>query len=65
MSSLTGDEPIFEPRGICHLCARRKSPTRCDAFPEGIPREILTGDFDHRKSYPGDGGKRFVPRARP
>ncbi len=31
----------------------------CDAFPVGIPDEILTGKFDHRKPYPGDHGIRY------
>ncbi|MFF7358949.1 hypothetical protein ACFZA1_41070 [Streptomyces filipinensis] len=31
----------------------------CDAFPEGIPRSIYQGGFDHRLPYPGDHGVRF------
>lgn len=26
-----------------------------DAFPDGIPQEILLGDFDHSKACPGMG----------
>jgi hypothetical protein len=34
----------------------------CLAFPDGngIPKEIIEGDFDHRTSYPGDNGIRMV-----
>lgn len=31
----------------------------CDAFPAGIPREILENRADHRKPYPGDRGIHF------
>lgn len=37
----------------------------CEAFPvggPGIPLEILDGDFDHEKEYPGDKGLQFTPR---
>jgi hypothetical protein len=39
-------------------------PLCCDAFPDGdgIPREILLSEVDHRKPYPGDRGIRFEPR---
>lgn len=30
----------------------------CDAFPSGIPREMLHGG-DHRAALPGDSGLRF------
>lgn len=33
----------------------------CSAFPAGIPVEIMTGEFDHTKPYPGDGGIRYLP----
>ena len=32
---------------------------RCDAFPDGIPQEILENWHDHRLAYPGDNGIRF------
>lgn len=31
----------------------------CDAFPDGIPTEILVGNFDHSKPFSGDSGIRF------
>ncbi len=47
----------------CYSCAHYdrdsvKSP-QCPAFPNGIPREIIRGEFDHRKPYPKDNGVRF------
>ncbi len=49
---------------ICGACKRfRGSPLEkpaCTAFPDGIPERILTGGFDHRHPFPGDGGTRFV-----
>lgn len=34
------------------------TPT-CDAFPEGIPAEIKSNEFDHTKPYEGDHGIQF------
>lgn len=34
----------------------------CDAFPAGIPREILLARHDHRRAFPGDRGIRFEPK---
>ncbi len=48
--------------GICHFCVWYEPDTStCLAFPDGIPDEILEGDFDHRYHYPGDNGIRFAP----
>jgi 2'-5' RNA ligase len=56
-------------------CARYRSPlsaeaaaegvtTRpsCEAFPGGIPDDIWTNRFDHRKAHDGDGGLRWASR---
>ena len=32
---------------------------RCDAYPQGIPDEILESEVDHRLPYAGDGGVQF------
>ncbi len=57
------NDPQFEVVGICHKCRRQyKDFYRCEAFPKGIPGEILKGDFIHVKPYPGDNGKQFISR---
>lgn len=32
---------------------------RCDAFPNGIPRDIILGDVDHTSPYFNDNGKQY------
>jgi hypothetical protein len=32
----------------------------CEAFPGGIPEEILHNQHDHNEPYPNDNGIRFV-----
>ena len=46
----------------CIACTRKHEagPT-CDAFPDGIPEEILDGSVSHEDPYPGDGGLTFSP----
>ena len=51
---------------ICHWCKHsHKSSKRgitlgtCQAFPDGIPHEILHSLVDHRKPYKGDNGIQF------
>ena len=39
-------------------------PPKCEAFPQGIPEEILEGSFDHTKPHPDDGGEQFIPNKR-
>jgi hypothetical protein len=50
---------------MCSKCALFASDeagaSMCEAFPEGIPVEILKDGFDHRQEFPGDGGVRFTP----
>jgi hypothetical protein len=49
-------------RGMqCSRCLRYRGSLECDAFPRGIPEDILTGMVDHGKAYAGDGGKRYNP----
>lgn len=44
----------------CLQCVHHRG-SRCDAFPEGIPRAIALSRHDHQQSFPGDCGVRFEP----
>ena len=44
-----------------HLIEKLGDRDVCSAFPEGIPDEIYSEYFDHRKEFPKDGGIRFKP----
>jgi hypothetical protein len=55
-------------RGMCTLCSHLHESEghpdhihTCDAFPEGVPGEILHSGFDHRQPFEGDNGIRFSP----
>ena len=45
----------------CRHYHQEASMDSCDAFPDGIPSEILDKTLDHRKPYPGDQGIRWEP----
>src|SRR5512135_3092320 len=46
----------------CHRCIYRlQDGLACVAFPWGIPEEIRSGQIQHIRPYPGDGGFQFVP----
>jgi hypothetical protein len=44
----------------CAIC-KHKYPNNasCDAYPKGIPQDIISGKVKHRKPYAGDDGIRF------
>lgn len=51
----------------CDICANRldypsdEGVITCQAFPNGIPRQISMGHVDHRQRVEGDNGITFVP----
>ena len=45
----------------CLNCRHYQGVQTCEAFPDEIPFEIYSGEVDHRKPYPGDGGIQFEP----
>ncbi|XRQ08996.1 hypothetical protein ACN3XK_73050 [Actinomadura welshii] len=50
-------DPDYEPDVNCDPLDTG-SIAFCEAFPDGIPRSMLRGGFDHRFPYPGDRGVR-------
>ena len=46
----------------CAYCLHRRRDITCDAFPDGIPDEILDMEDDHLESFEGDNGIQFEPR---
>jgi len=44
----------------CPTCKHfEPGESKCKAFPNGIPVEILTGGYDHTKPFHGDRGVRW------
>lgn len=49
--------------GICNKCKHRNlGEATCKAFPDGIPDEILMGEYIHILPYEGDNDIQFEPR---
>lgn len=48
---------------ICMSCRHlHEIGLKCDAFPAGIPKEIIFGSWDHTRPVPGDNGIAFEPK---
>jgi hypothetical protein len=46
----------------CMYCKHKhEGAATCDAFPDGIPADILTMKSDHTEPFPGDNGIIFEP----
>ena len=59
--TIVGD-PIDLRVSQCTFCAHRSDDgTYCEAFPQGIPFDLLHNRHDHRLEYPGDNGTRYTP----
>jgi len=43
----------------CLRCKYWNGKGRCEAFPDGIPHEILIDEFDHKEPHPDDNGIQF------
>lgn len=53
------NDPVFRRIGICHTCIHLRKLGKCDAFPDGIPANILVGNLIHTVPLPGDHGIQF------
>ena len=53
-------------RSQCSQCVHfhneDKTKNACDAFPEGIPEQLLLNEFMHTQHYEGDNGILFERR---
>lgn len=46
----------------CGLCKHKLAGKICEAYPDGIPPQLLDNEVSHKESYPGDNGIRFEVR---
>ena len=44
----------------CEDCERYLAGQTCEAFPDGIPQIVYSGEFVHNKPYDGDNGMLYV-----
>jgi len=47
---------IFTTAAQCRRCKHYRGDQSCDAYPDGIPKKLWTGDILHSKPFPGDHG---------
>ena len=48
----------------CKYWGGRLNPRECEAFPDGIPSDILSGMNNHSTPVKGDGGLRYTPKGK-
>ena len=57
------DEILENEIKLCNDCKHKwLHEIKCDAFPDGIPDDVLCCDLDHRKPIDGDHGIQFEPK---
>ncbi len=44
---------------LCLFCKHYRNKVTCDAYPDGIPKEIRHFEVDHRQGYKGDNGIQY------
>lgn len=50
------------PVSPCMSCVHKHAgAATCEAFPDGIPMEMLDGTNQHREPYDGDNGIQYEP----
>lgn len=49
------------PVPICFMCTHYRENYHCDAFPDGIPFDVIASNIDHRNEIEGDNGIHFQP----
>jgi len=55
------DEGVTRGINLCLQCVHYRKEHKCNAYPDGIPKEIWVLKVFHTKPYPGDNGIRFKP----
>ena len=48
------------PIPLCFLCKRYQDSYQCEAFPQGIPADVIASRVDHRRPLAGDQGLQFA-----
>jgi hypothetical protein len=53
---------IYRKSANCQFCSHFLGEQKCEAFPEGIPEVLWSGDNLHRTPFANDNGITFAPK---